>query len=59
VYRKLAELELPPAPPADAELARRYGDLGSRTVHTHPDSVRRKWLHRWMTDNKVPWLPRS
>jgi hypothetical protein len=59
VYRKLAELELPPAPPADAELARRYGDLDSKKVHTRPGSVRRKWLHRWMTDNKVPWLPWS
>ena len=50
VYRKLASVDVPPAPPPDAELARRYGDPDSRKVHTRPDSLRRKWLHAWMAE---------
>lgn len=53
VYRKLAALDMPLAPPADADLARRYGDANSRKVHTRPGSLRRKWLHAWMTERRV------
>jgi RNA polymerase sigma-70 factor (ECF subfamily) len=59
IYQKLAALEPPPAPPSDAELARRYGDLNSRKVHTRLHSVRRKWLHAWRSEHQIPWLPWS
>ena len=47
VHTALASLEWPPAPPPDAELARRFGDIECRTVHRSLGSVRRKWIHAW------------
>jgi RNA polymerase sigma-70 factor (ECF subfamily) len=64
VYRKLAELNWPPEPPSDAELARRYGDPRSRKVHSGSwdyrnglGAVRLKWLEAWRKDQGIAWLP--
>jgi len=64
VYRTLAELEWPPAPPSDAEMARRYGDpTGSKVFYGSWDyrnglsMVRLKWIEAWRKEKSIPWLP--
>jgi RNA polymerase sigma-70 factor (ECF subfamily) len=63
-YDVLANLEWPPDPPSDAELARRYGDPKSRKVfygtpdyHNGLGTVRQKWLEAWRVDQRITWLP--
>jgi hypothetical protein len=56
VYDRLAGIQWPPDPPSDQELARRYGDTTSRTLHSMW-SVRRKWLEAWRVENGIRWLP--
>lgn len=57
VYEKLGTLEWPPAPPPDAELARRYGDLTNRKVYTGLWLLRQKWLQAWKSEHGITWLP--
>jgi len=55
VYRALADLSWPPAPPPDAELALRFGDRTSRLIHPGTFSVRRKCLATWRAKQRPPW----
>ncbi len=64
VYEALSNLEWPPDPPSDAELANRYGDAKSRKgflgmwdVRNGLYHVRQKWLEAWRVENGIPWLP--
>ncbi len=64
LHETLANLAWPPAPPSDAELAKRYGDSKSRKVfygqldyHSGLYMVRRKWLEAWRAENDIPWVP--
>ena len=64
VYQALSNLEWPPDPPSDAELANRYGEAKSRKVflgmwdvRNGLYHVRQKWLEAWRLDNDIPWLP--
>ena len=64
VYEALINLEWPPDPPSEAELARRYGDRKSRKVfygtpdyHNGLGTVRQKWLEAWRADKRIAWLP--
>jgi hypothetical protein len=58
LYQQLAGLARPPEPPADAELAERYGDGASQKVHMGRFSVRRKWVTAWRAEQAVGWLMR-
>jgi hypothetical protein len=64
IYQVLADLEWPPEPPSDAELAKRYGNAEGRKVFVgmwdFRDGlyhVRQKWLEAWRADNNISWLP--
>ena len=57
IYRKLANPMWPDALPADAELARRYGDTRRRKVYPHLKPLRRKWLEAWKLERGIEWLP--
>jgi hypothetical protein len=58
VHAALAALDAawPPAPPPDAALAARYGDPASRKVYPSLAGLRRKWIHAWRTEQRLPWL---
>ncbi len=63
LYETLANIESP-APPSDADLAKRYGDSESRKLfygqldyHSGLYMVRQKWLEAWRAENDIPWLP--
>jgi RNA polymerase sigma-70 factor (ECF subfamily) len=57
VHETLRNIQWPPDPPSDAELARRYGDTESRKVYMSLGHLRRNWLEAWRAENNIPWLP--
>ncbi len=64
IYEALVNLEWPPDPPSEAEMARRYGNpKGRKVFYGTPDyynglgTVRQKWLEAWRVDQGITWLP--
>jgi len=56
LYQAVRDAPLPPEPPSDAELAKRYGDASGRGVHMGLGWLRPKWLEAWRAEQGVPWV---